>query len=187
MHAPLDLLIDIVTQHDLKPDEIDSITSYGEGWAYVLPCFTNREISRCTMRSSVSHGLAIAAHRIPPGPRWQDPAVVFDPSVMALMNRVSLETHPTYFQSISADISSRPSRVEARAAGFAGEKMFPGTPSADPSTYMTTDELVGKFRTFVDGLLPAATVDRVVDSVLNLEQVDDFGTVIHQFVRSTGK
>ena len=116
MHAPLDLLIDIVTQHDLKPDEIDSITSYGEGWAYVLPCFTNREILEVhDAQFCFSHGLAIAAHRIPPGPRWQDPAVVFDPSVMALMNRVSLETHPTYFQSISADISSRPSRVEVRA------------------------------------------------------------------------
>ncbi|MDW9249820.1 mmge/prpd family domain protein [Burkholderia cepacia] len=109
---------------------------------------------------------------------------------MALMNRVSLKTHPTYFQSISADISSRPSRVEVRARGqvFAGEKMFPkGTPSADPSTYMTTDELVGKFRTFVDALLPAATVDRIVDSVLNLEHVDDFGTVIRQFVRAAGR
>ncbi|KAB0641629.1 2-methylcitrate dehydratase [Burkholderia stagnalis] len=191
MHAPLDLLIDIVTQHDLKPDEIESITSYGEGWAYVLPCFTNRDILEVhDAQFCFSHGLAVAAHRIPPGPRWQDPAVVFDASVMALMNRVSLKTHPTYFQSISADISSRPSRVEVRARGqvFAGEKMFPkGTPSADPSTYMTTDELVGKFRTFVDALLPAATVDRIVDSVLNLEHVDDFGTVIRQFVRAAGR
>jgi hypothetical protein len=103
------------------------------------------------------------------------------------MDRISLETHPTYFQSVSADISSRPSRVEVRARGqvFAGEKMFPkGTPTSDPSTYMTTDELIGKFRTFVDGLLPAAAIDRAVDTVLNLENVDDFGTVIRQFVRS---
>ncbi|UTV59843.1 MmgE/PrpD family protein [Burkholderia arboris] len=190
MHAPLDLLIDIVTQHDLKPHEIDGITSFGEGWAYVLPCFTNREILEVhDAQFCFSHGLAVAAHRIPPGPRWQDPAVVFDPSVMALMNRVSLETHPAYFQSISADITSRPSRVEVRARGqvFAGEKMFPkGTPSVDPATYMTTDELVNKFRTFVDGLLPVSTVERVVDSVLNLEKVEDFGTVIRQFVRSSG-
>ena len=85
----------------------------------MLPCFTNREILEVhDAQFCFSHGLAIAAHRIPPGPRWQDPAVVFDPSVMALMNRVSLETHPTYFQSISADISSRPSRVEVRARGL---------------------------------------------------------------------
>lgn len=188
MHAPLDLLIDIVTTNDLKPDEIESITSYGEGWAYVLPCFTSREILQVhDAQFCFAHGLAVAAHRIPPGPKWQDPAVVFDPSVMALMKRVSLKTHPSYFQSVSADISSRPSRVEVHARGqvFAGEKMFPkGTPTSDPSTYMTTDELVGKFRTFVDGLLPAAAIDRAVDTVLNLEKVEDFGTVIRQFVRS---
>ncbi len=188
MHAPMDLLIDIVAANDLKPEEINGITSFGEGWAYVLPCFTSREILQVhDAQFCFAHGLAVAAHRIPPGPRWQDPAVVFDPSVMALMHRVSLETHPSYFQSVSADISSRPSRVEVRARGqvFSGEKMFPkGTPSADPSTYMTTDELVAKFRAFVDGLLPPAAIDRAVDSVLNLEEVEDFGTVMRQFVRA---
>jgi hypothetical protein len=107
--------------------------------------------------------------------------------VMALMDKVSLETHPSYFQSISADISSRPSRVEIRARGqtFAAEKRFPkGTPSADPDTYMTTEELVGKFRTFVDGILPAATINAVLEQLLHLEQVDDFGAIMRQLVRA---
>ncbi len=187
MHAPLDLLIDLVAQHDIRVDEIDSITSYGEGWAYTLPCFTNREITELhDAQFCFAHGLAVAAHRVAPGRQWQDPAVVFDPSVMALMHKVRLETHPTYFQSISADISSRPSRVEIQARGqtFAAEKHFPkGTPSADPNTYMTTEELVRKFRTFVEGILSDATIDDVVNSVLNLEQVEDFGTIMRMLVR----
>ncbi|MDR5752419.1 MULTISPECIES: MmgE/PrpD family protein [unclassified Caballeronia] len=182
MHAPLDLLIGLVTQHDIKVQEIESITSYGEGWAYELPCFTSREIlEQHDAQFCFAHGLAVAAHRITPGRQWQEPALVFDPSVMALMQKVKLETHPAYFQSISADITSRPSRVEIRARGevFAGEKQFPkGMLSVDPQTYMTTEELVGKFRTFVDGILPSATMDQVVDSVLHLEQVEDFGAVM---------
>jgi 2-methylcitrate dehydratase PrpD len=188
MHAPLDLLIDLVTKNDTRVDEIESIKSFGEGWAYTLPCFTNREIAQVQdAQFCFAHGLAVAAHRIPPGRKWQDPAVVFDRSVMALMDKVSLETHPSYFQSISADISSRPSRVEIRARGqtFAAEKRFPkGTPSADPDTYMTTEELVGKFRTFVDGILPAATINAVLEQLLHLEQVDDFGAVMRQLVRA---
>ncbi|RZL91575.1 MAG: MmgE/PrpD family protein [Variovorax sp.] len=187
MHAPLDLLIDLVTQNDIRVSEIESIQSYGEGWAYVLPCFTSRDIRQVQdAQFCFAHGMAVAAHRIPPGRKWQDPAVVFDPSVMALMDKVKLETHPTYFQSISANISSRPSRVEIRARGqtFAAEKQFPkGTPSADPETYMSTEELVRKFRTFVDGVLPEATIDRVVDGVLHLEEVDDFGTIMSQLVQ----
>lgn len=187
MHAPLDLLIDLVAQHDIHVEEIEGITAYGEGWAYVLPCFTNREITELhDAQFCFAHGLAVAAHRITPGRQWQDPAVVFDPSVTALMHKVKLETHPSYFQSISADITSRPSRIEIRARGqtFAAEKHFPkGTPSADPQTYMTTEELVRKFRTFVDGILPPAIIDKVLDSVLHLEQVDDFGTIMRLLVR----
>lgn len=187
MHAPLDLLIELVNQHNIQVHEIESITSFGEGWAYGLPCFTSREIVELhDAQFCFSHGLAVAAHRVPPGRRWQDRAVVFDPSVLALMNKVNLVTHPTYYQSISADISSRPSRVEIRARGqtFSAEKMFPkGTPTSDPATYMSTDELVGKFRQFVDGILPAATIDTVLDALLHLEQVDDFGEIMRLLVR----
>jgi 2-methylcitrate dehydratase PrpD len=187
MHAPLDLLIDLVTKNDIQVSEIESIKSYGEGWAYVLPCFTSRDIRGVQdAQFCFAHGMAVAAHRIPPGRKWQDPDVVFDPSVMALMDKVTLETHPTYFQSISANISSRPSRVEIRARGqtFAAEKQFPkGTPTADPETYMSTEELVRKFRTFVDGILPVAVIDKVVDRVLHLEEVDDFGSIMRQLVR----
>lgn len=105
---------------------------------------------------------------------------------MALMNKVQLKTHPTYFQSISADILSRPSSVEIQARGqtFAAEKGFPkGMRSSDPATYMTNDELAAKFRAFVDGLLPAATIEQVIDSVLNLEHVEDFGSVMRLLVR----
>lgn len=187
MHAPLDLLIDLITRHDIRVDEIEGITSYGEGWAYELPCFNNREIVELhDAQFCFAHGLAVAAHRITPGRQWQDPAVVFDPSVLNLMNKVNLETHPTYFQSVSADITSRPSRVEVRARGqvFTAEKNFPkGSPSVDPQTYMTTDELVLKFRTFVDEILSPTAIDKVVNSVLHLEEIDDFSTVMALLVR----
>ena len=187
MHAPLDLLIDLVAQHNIQVEEIESITSYGEGWAYELPCFNNRKITELhDAQFCFAHGLAVAAHRIPSGRQWQDPAVVFNPSIMALMHKVQLQTHPSYFQSISADITSRPSRVEIKARGqlFAAEKHFPkGSPSADPQTYMTTEELVRKFRTFVEGILPTSAIDTVVDNVLHLEQVDDFGAIMRLLVR----
>ncbi|GAO24156.1 mmge/prpd family protein [Alicycliphilus sp. B1] len=50
---------------------------------------------------------------------------------------------------------------------------------------MTNDELAAKFRAFVDGLLPAATIEQVIDSVLNLERVEDFGAVMRLMVRTS--
>lgn len=115
----------------------------------------------------------------------QDPAAVFDPSVMKLMDKVRLEIHPEYAQTITQNALSRQARVEIRARGqtFAGERMFPkGTPSPDPESFMTTEELVRKFRTFVGGVVPAATVDQVIDSILNLEKVQDFAAVMRTLV-----
>ena len=37
---------------------------------------------------SIAHGIALAAHFPPPGRAWQDPKLVFSPSVMGLMNKV---------------------------------------------------------------------------------------------------
>jgi len=186
MHAPLDLLIDLVHRHDLRVEEIEGITAFGEGWAYVLPSFVFREIREVQdAQFAFAHGLAVAAHRIEPGPRWQDPQVVFDPSVLKLMDKVRLEVHPASADSHAQNPSSRPSRVEIRARGqtFAAEKNFPkGTPSPEPESFMSTDELVRKFRSYVAGLVPDATVARVIDSLLNLEQVEDFADVMRALV-----
>ncbi|MBU3740327.1 MAG: MmgE/PrpD family protein, partial [Rhodoferax sp.] len=190
MHAPLDILIDLIQRHDVRVEEIEAITAYGEGWAYVLPSFVFREIRGVQdAQFSFAHGLAVAAHRIPPGPRWQDPEVVFSPSVMQLMNKVHLQVHPDSAQAHAQNPSSRPSRVEIRARGqvFSGDRLFPkGTPSTDPATFMTTDELAAKFRSFVDGLVPAAVVDDIIDNVRHLELVRDFSTVMHKLVWTQG-
>jgi hypothetical protein len=75
--------------------------------------------------------------------------------------------------------------VEVRARGqvFSGERQFPkGTPSPDPATAMTTDELVRKFRSFTEGLVAPATADRAIDALLHLEQVADFAVVMRSLV-----
>lgn len=188
MHAPLDIVVDLIHRHDIRVEEIESITAWGEAWAYVLPSFTFETISRVEdAQFSFTHGLAVAAHRVPAGPRWQDPKVVFDPSVMALRDKVRLEVHPDAVGAMEGNASSRPSRVTIRARGqdFTGDRQFPkGTPSPDPSTYMSDDELVAKFRAFTDGLVTQATADQVIESVFQLEAVPDFSSVMRALVWS---
>src|SRR4051812_3248848 len=47
------------------------------------------------------------------------------------------------------------------------------SPSPDPSTTMSTDELVAKVRVNAEGVLKAHDADAVIDTVLGLEEVDD--------------
>ena len=108
---------------------------------------------------------------------------------MTLMEKVRLEVHPDSANAHAHNPSSRPSRVEILARGqtFAGERLFPkGTPSPQPESFMTTDELVRKFRSYVDGLVPVTTIDSVIDSVLNLERVADFSAVMRALVWAEG-
>lgn len=181
LHALLDSMIAIIDTHDIRVDEIEGIHAWVE--AFVMqPIWLLRKIEHVTdAQFSVAHGLAVGAHRIPAGKAWQSPEVVFNPSVLSLMDRVTFEVHPDYEKLVSANAASRPARIEVRARGksFTGEKRFPkGSPSPDPDTTMTTDELVAKFVGNAQGVLSPARTDEVLGKLLALEHVDDFSTVM---------
>jgi 2-methylcitrate dehydratase PrpD len=181
LHSLLDCLTKVVEDNDIQPAEIESIKVWVEGFVE-QPVWLNRKIEHVhDSQFSIAHGIAVGAHRLPPGKAWQDPEFVFSQSVMELMDKVTHEVHPNYVELLTAHPASRPAKLEVRARGktFIGESRFPkGSPSSDPASYMTTDELVAKFRHNAQGAIPPGRVDRVVDTVLNLETVDDFGTVM---------
>jgi 2-methylcitrate dehydratase PrpD len=185
MHALMGCLTDLLAEHDIEPNEIDRIKAWVEGFTG-QPVWTNRTIERVfDAQFSMAHGLAFAAHRIPPGKAWQDPALVMSPSVMGLMDKVVTEVHPNYVELLTSHGASRPARVEVSARGrtFIGERRYPkGSPSPEPSSYMTNDELVAKFRTNAEDLIAAADIDRIVEDVMNLERVDDIGLIMRRLV-----
>jgi 2-methylcitrate dehydratase PrpD len=190
MHAQFDALIEIVEQNDIRPEEIEGINAWGEGWVE-QPIWLNRTIEHVhDAQFSMAHGLSVAAHRIPPGKAWQDPDVVFSRSVLDLMDKTTTAVHPDYAEKVSADAASRPSRIEvtARGTSFVAERSYPkGSPSPDPSTFMTTDELVAKFGRNAEDVLPAGTVDGVVEAILNLETARDVGTVMSRLAGAASK
>lgn len=176
LHGQIDTLVSIVEEHELKPAEIEQIRAWGEGW-HRQPVWLNTNIEHVIdAQNSMSHGLALAAHRIPPSKQWQDPDVVFSSSVMDLMARVVTDAHPSYAGHLTAYPTERPTRIEidARGTTFAGEGLYPkGTPSPDSSTTMATEELEAKFRVNAQEVLTEPDADTVIDMVLNLEQVKE--------------
>jgi 2-methylcitrate dehydratase PrpD len=176
LHALLDALIELVSANDIKPYEIDGIKVLIEGFTE-QPIWLNNEIEHVTdAQFSIAHGIALGAHRLPPGKAWQDPKVVFSPSVMGLMTKVTHEVHPDYVKHLTNHPASRPARVELKARGqtFVGERLYPkGSPSPDPASTMTTEELVQKFRHNAEGMVTPTKLDSVVDGLLNLEKIGD--------------
>jgi 2-methylcitrate dehydratase PrpD len=183
-HGVFDALIEVVETNGIKPEEIDSLNAWGEAWASDFPTFMNRNIERpYDAQFSFPHGVALAAHLVPPGKDWQDPDIVYSKSVMDLMEKVVWGPHPDWASAVSQDPAARPSRVEvvARGTSFVGERRYPkGNPSPDPSSYMTNDELVAKFLHNAEGMISAWDAEWVADRILHLEEVEDFSTVMRR-------
>ncbi|NKQ55547.1 MmgE/PrpD family protein [Amycolatopsis sp. K13G38] len=181
MHAPFEALTEILEGNDIRPEEIDAIRAWGEGWVG-LPVWLNDRIEQIhDGQFSVHHGLAVAAQRIQPGPAWQDPGVVYDEKVLAMMEKVTFQGHPDALTALTRDSRSRPTRIEVDARGttFTAERCYPkGTPSPEPQTYMTTGELADKFRINAAEVLPARQTEDAVDALLNLERLDDIGKLM---------
>lgn len=172
LHGPLDCLIEIVERHDLRPEEIDGIHLFVEGFVQ-KPTWQTRDIQHVhDGQFSIAHGMAIAAHRLKPGRDWQDPKHVFSPSVLGLMEKVRYEVHPDYLQQLSAHASARPSRVEVEARGqrFVAERLYPkGSPAPDPANLMSTDELIAKFHHNAEGVVPRDGAEAIVEAVMRLD------------------
>jgi 2-methylcitrate dehydratase PrpD len=183
LHGLLDALTEVVEDNDIKPDEIEAIHAWGEAWVN-QPTWISRQIEFVhDAQFSIPHGLAVGAHRVTPSKAWQDPALVFSPSVLGLMDKVTFEPHPDYVQAVMAAPASRPSRIEvvARGTSFVAERAFPkGSPSPDPASFMTNDELVAKFRINAEGVIPQDRIDSVIDAVLTLEESDDISQIMRQ-------
>jgi 2-methylcitrate dehydratase PrpD len=176
LHALLDVLIAIVEEHDIQPSEIESIKAYVEGFVE-QPVWLNRDITNLhDAQYSIAHGLAVGAHRVKPGPAWQDPALVFGDSVMSLMGRITHQVHPDYVKLLTAHPESRPALIELKARGqtFRGEQRYPrGSKAPEPGIAFTTEELVEKFRTNAEGIIPQSNIDRVTAALLDLENIGD--------------
>ncbi|KAA9163235.1 MmgE/PrpD family protein [Amycolatopsis acidicola] len=181
MHAPFDALTEILESNDIRPGEIEGIRAWGEGWVQ-LPVWLNDRIEQIhDGQFSIDHGLAVAAQRIRPGPAWQSPEVVHSEQVLGLMEKVTFQGHPDAISALNRDPRSRPTRIEVDARGttFAAERRYPkGTPSPEPETYMTTEELAEKFRVNAAEVLSPQQAEDAVDALLNLERLDDVGKLM---------
>jgi 2-methylcitrate dehydratase PrpD len=188
-HALFDALIEVVRENSIEPSEIESLTAYGEEWATGLPTYMNCEIERpYDGQFSFAHGLSVAAHLVPPGREWQDPKVVYHPSVLDLMSRVVWKPHEGWATAFSHDPAARPSRIEiiARGRTFVAERAYPkGSRSPDQSSEMTTEELSEKFRHNAARALGESPADRALESLLRLEECDSVREVLGQLVPSS--
>lgn len=181
MHALMGALTEIVETHDIKVEEITEIKAWGEAWV-TKPVWENRVIRNARdAQFTMAHGLAVAAHRVTPGKDWADLDLVLGSSVLELMDKTVVEPHPEWAEAVSANPLARPAKIEltARGATFIAERSYPkGSPSPDPKTYFTDEELIAKFLHNAQGVITPDAAAEVVDKVMNLESVENISQLV---------
>ena len=181
LHSVFDVLIGLLETHDIQPREIENIKVFGEAFVE-LPIWLNNRIEHVQdAQFSLKHGIALAAQRVPPGKAWQDPSLVHSPEVMNLMERVTHHAHPDYVRLLKENRASRPARVEVTARGqtFIGESRYPkGSPSPDPASYMTDDELIAKFLHNAESVLSVQAAQEIVATIMSLESASNIARLM---------
>ena len=75
--------------------------------------------------------------------------------------------------------AAKGSEVSARGQVFVGEALYPkGSPSPDPTTTLTNDELSAKFAITAEGVLSSGRIEQVLDRLWHLDEVDGIASVM---------
>ena len=181
MHGALDCLTAIIEKNGLCPEEIDGIHAYLEA-SCVEPVFSNRDIqNQVDAQFSVAYNLSVLSFGIKPGIRWQEWDTLNNPEIHRFMDKVTFEPHPGYVDALKKDPQARISKVELSARGktFVEERVYiKGTPTSDPATTITDDELIAKFKDNASLILPPGKVNEACSRLMDLDNVGDVTTMI---------
>jgi 2-methylcitrate dehydratase PrpD len=180
-HTALDCFYEIREKERLLPQEIESIKVYLRGFMGSHP-LTPQELENISAAQFSGHYVfSVAAHGVPRGPEWHDKSTVRNPSILSLMDKVSIYRHPDYEKSLVDDPLSALSKCEVSARGrvFSVEKVHRkgtlGTAEA-PSD----EEITRKFRHNAERVLTQDKIERAVNLLTDLEDLDNIALLIHE-------
>jgi 2-methylcitrate dehydratase PrpD len=184
----MDLLAGIVASHELRADDIDSVT------VRVNPVLVERHFgvfprNEVDMLFSVSYLMAIGVlKRFVPDLEWLDARHLVDERVRRLAGKIQLVPHSPTTAVIKAQLDRDglytrvPTELEVRARGrtFTVAAEYAKGDPWSPTSRMSDAELADKFRRFTTDRLGGAKADRAVGRIMSLEEVDKVDDLIQE-------
>lgn len=175
----VDGFYEIIEKKKLTPEEIENVKVYTPlgilNWAGL---FRNTEIENVVdAQFSIPFNISLAAHRVPVGVEWQDIDMMRNPNILEFMEKVSvIEGHPEWEKET---VISMRNRIEITAKGetFTEDRVQPRGGSASG---VTDEELEVKFRHNAVRILTERQIDQSVNTIWNLEKIDNVTELIKQ-------
>jgi len=180
IHSTLDCFYNIIEQNNIRPEEIDSVTTYSMANDN-SPAFAHKGVNSMSgAQFNPRYNIAVAAHRVKIGVEWLDPDTMKNPQILKFMDKITCLPYSPKGSNAKKAPPIPPTRVEVVARGktFVEEIIHKrGTAGSDVS--WTDKEVVEKFRHNATRALTQAKIDRAVKSLLELDKIAD----ISEFMR----
>ncbi|MBI4333597.1 MAG: MmgE/PrpD family protein [Chloroflexi bacterium] len=177
-HASIDATLEIVREHNLRPQDIEKITVFKSAIAVKVEGGERkrRPVNALDAQLNVPYTVATAAVKRRVGLTDFTPEGIKDPAVLEMAQKVFVEEFPEFGPN-----NFHPGITEIRTKDGKMYTKRVNEPFGNPENPMPKEQLVGKFMECASHSvkpLSKATLDRVVEMAMNLEQVDDAGAII---------
>ncbi|MDB5985174.1 MAG: uncharacterized protein JWR16_227 [Nevskia sp.] len=184
-HGPIGLFEQIVAQHQLAIDDIEKVDIYSNQMMFAYHMDSAVVGSEADCQFSMPHLIAMAALKIPAGPRWVSPEYWRSPQVEALKRKVECHRYELADQAVVQQLldgrwEKVHSAVKVRAAGktFEASAEYAGGDPFTPETAMSDTALFAKFRNSTAQGLAEFQIDRCIEIVMKLESQPDLKQLI---------
>lgn len=169
-HSAIEATLEVIHEHDISPDDIEKIIikTYSPATS---GSFMNAEPKNMPQAQfSTVYAIAVAVHRVPPGPKWFAKETLRNASILKLAKKVKLfgdqEADEAFCKDPSNIMATAKVYVEGRAYNYRVE-----FPRGDPKKRLTKGEIEEKFRSLAFESLGERKVMDIIDLVRNLEKL----------------
>ncbi|NGP09746.1 MmgE/PrpD family protein, partial [Rhodococcus sp. 14C212] len=177
-HQGLDIFSGIVEENALAADDIAEVVQR------IIPDQLARTLATTTyadeglkLMASMPTALSLIAHRVPPGPRWFDDAVLNRPEVRRFAERVTAEVVDEWGPSVAEQLETEgffakvPTEIIVRTrsgAEFSGRAEYAhGDPWTSEHAF-DYERIADKARLYLDGILPAQQIEDLIGACREL-------------------
>jgi 2-methylcitrate dehydratase PrpD len=168
LHAPVEALLQIMSEHDLRHDDIEQIDA---AWQRVEPFLAKHEVSTVvSAQASLPFALAVAAVRGKVGVDEFTDETVSDPVIQSMIPRTVVHQDLDLYARVE---NSMPGRVTVRTKDgreLTDEVLYP---KGNPGNPLTEDEFKGKFMDMAVRVLGDAQAEELYQRARELDDVHD--------------
>ena len=168
LHAPVEALLKVMRDHDLKHDDIEEIDA---AWQKVEPFLGKHKVSTVVAaQASLPFALSAAAVRGSIGVDAFTEETVADPVIQAMISRTAVHQDTELFERVTF---SMPGKVTVRTKDgreLTDEVLYP---KGNPSNPMTEDEFKAKYMDMASRVIGEAQADELYNRARQLESVAD--------------